>query len=232
VSHPFAEPNLNVMESYTATDPLRLLVSITAEPNKLPPKVVKHALGYPDSTDAVRWLREKQQIKFEADSDLARATGQSRLIVIVSSAVLSQKASLAQTLRAPVSLQVSGRSKSLWFPLPMVPSLVVFDECHSIKSVNTHFWGRLRDLYELASDARPVQWCFLSATPISSKPDDIQPICHVLFKAREGTNAAISTLAHFNNRFAKLPTSSSAGEEAQTIPIKLPPTLRSFSDPW
>ncbi|KAL6822569.1 hypothetical protein J3E69DRAFT_367262 [Trichoderma sp. SZMC 28015] len=113
----------------------------------------KEAIKSENSTVAVRQLRDKKEVRFNTNPNGSQAAGQSRLVFVISSAVVSHKTGAAQAFRMPVDIHYAGRSgaASLWFPIPIVPSLFVFDKCHSIKDGATEFWKQVDDIHRLSS---------------------------------------------------------------------------------
>ncbi|KKP01417.1 hypothetical protein THAR02_06495 [Trichoderma harzianum] len=70
----------------------------------MPAALAKEAMKNPNFTAAVRQLRDKKGVKFEADSNGARAAGQSRLAFVISSTVVGQKTCAAQAFRTPADI--------------------------------------------------------------------------------------------------------------------------------
>ncbi|QYS96000.1 hypothetical protein H0G86_003264 [Trichoderma simmonsii] len=90
--------------------PANLMVGVTANPNRMPAALAKEAIKNPNFTAAVRQLRDKKDVRFKADSNGARAAGQSRLVFIISSTVVSQKTFTAQAFWTPADIYYAGRS--------------------------------------------------------------------------------------------------------------------------
>ncbi|KAL6818218.1 hypothetical protein GGI42DRAFT_309585 [Trichoderma sp. SZMC 28013] len=129
---------------YPSSNPI---VCISAIPSKMAAALAREAINNPDSITAVRQLRDKKGIKFEADLNDASAATQSKSTIVISSTVVSQKTCPAQAFRIPVNIYYSSRSgaASLWFPMPIVPMLLVFDDDCTVKDGTTQFWKRLDD---------------------------------------------------------------------------------------
>ncbi|KAL7904544.1 hypothetical protein GGI35DRAFT_199345 [Trichoderma velutinum] len=204
VGHQFAESGVNAVSERVPFPAARLTVSISAEPNTLPKSVVKTALQDTNRTHTIRWLRDKKGVVFRADTEACLESDQSRFVIMISANVFSLGKSLGHAFQRPVNLYYSGRASAvtLQYPLSITPSILVFDECHSIKSEGTEFWKRVRDLYRLTNSGdRRTQWAFLSATPFASKPGDLESIFGVLFHTADQVSKMSSTLAEFNSRF-------------------------------
>ncbi|KAL6788943.1 hypothetical protein GGI42DRAFT_367540 [Trichoderma sp. SZMC 28013] len=220
VSHQFAEPGVNAVAERVPFSPARLTVNISAEPSTLPKSVVKTALQDTNRTHTIRWLRDKKGVTFRADIEACMETDQSRFVVMISANVFSLGRSLDYAFQQPVSLYYSGRASAvtLQFPLSITPSILVYDECHSIKSEGTEFWKRIRDLHRLTNSGdRRTQWTFLSATPFASKPGDLESIFGVLFHTPEQVKKINSRLAEFNSRFQKIQAAPDNTDEAEAL---------------
>lgn len=234
VSHPFATPGVDALAGFESYPAANLMVGITANPSRMSAAQAKEAIKNPNSTVAVRQLRDKKGVRFDADPNGGRAAGQSRLVFVISSAVVSHKTGAAQAFRMPVDIHYAGRSgaASLWFPMPIVPSLFVFDECHSIKDGATEFWKRVDDIHRLSSsEHRRTQWCFVSATPISTKPLDIASISRVLFSSEREADWVNTGLLTFNSRFSKVQSSAGHGTDSLALTAAFAADLAQFLKP-
>ncbi|KAK4060177.1 uncharacterized protein Triagg1_10875 [Trichoderma aggressivum f. europaeum] len=234
VSHPFGTPGVDALAGFEPYPAANLMVGITANPNRVPAAHAKEAMKNPNFTAAIRQLRDKKGVKFEADLNGARAAGQSRLVLVISSSVVSHKTGAAHAFRVPVDIYYAGRSGAapLSFPMPIVPTLFVFDECHSIKDGSTQFWKRVDDIHRLSSsEPRRTQWCFASATPISTKPLDVASICRVLFNPEREADRVSSELLAFNGRFLKLQSPAGHGTDSLALTAAFAADLARFLKP-
>ncbi|KAL6694128.1 hypothetical protein J3F84DRAFT_350113 [Trichoderma pleuroticola] len=154
VSHPFAKPDLDAVADHKQYPSSNLMVDVSAISSRMSNTIAREAANTSTDTKGIKLLRDKRGIKFEANPNDARAAGQSRLVFIISSTVVSQKTCAAQAFRMPVNIYYSGRSSAayLWFPMPIVPLLLVFDECYIVKDEQTsQFWKRPDDIYQFSS---------------------------------------------------------------------------------
>lgn len=107
-----ATPGMNTLADFEPYPPANLMVDVTANPNRMPAALAKEAMKNPNFTAAVRQLRDSKDVRFKADSNGAQAAGQSRLVFIISSTVVSQKTCAAQAFRIPVDIYYAGRSSA------------------------------------------------------------------------------------------------------------------------
>ncbi|RFU77542.1 hypothetical protein TARUN_4692 [Trichoderma arundinaceum] len=218
VNHQFAEPGSNAVLERNPFPPSKLTVKVTAEPSTLTASIVKAAIQDVDSARAVRRLRDKTGIKFIADTEAAREADQSRFVVMISANVFSQAKGLAQAFRTQVELHHSTRKSAatLQFPLSIAPSLIVFDECHSIKDEKTQFWSQLMDIHQLDKLKKfRTQWLLISATPVSDRPSDLLIAYRALSHTPEQAQRNISALTRFNGIFLKIQSLADSTEEAK-----------------
>lgn len=105
-----ATAGMDPLADFESYPPANLMVGVTANSNRMPAALAKEATKNPNFTAPVRQLRDKKDVRFKADSNGARAAGQSRLVVIISSTVVSQKACAAQAFPTPADIYYAGRS--------------------------------------------------------------------------------------------------------------------------
>lgn len=107
-----ATPGMNALADFESYPTANLVVGVTANPNRMPAAHAKEEIKNPNFTAAVRQLRDKKDVRFKADSNGARAAGQSRLVFIISlsSTVINQKTCAAQAFPTPADIYYAGRS--------------------------------------------------------------------------------------------------------------------------
>lgn len=213
VRHPLGDPERDVVNDHDTVNADIITVGITTSSNPISRN--DHAeLKRQDAYQGLRWLRDKKGLRLKADFGKAVKDDQSMLVAFVSTTAISQS-KFTDKVRAYVSIRVSARSTPIQLPfsLPILPTLVIFDECHSIKDDSTKFWKQLFDLQQVArSGALRTQWCFLSATPASTSPMDIWPICRVLFGPKS-RGRAVERLSELNSQFRGMRACAEAGLE-------------------
>lgn len=102
-----ATPGMDALADFEPYPPTNLMVGVTTNPNnpnRMPAAHAKEAMKNPNFTAAVRQLRDRKDVRFKADSNGARAAGQSRLVFIISSTVVSQKTCAAQAFPTPADI--------------------------------------------------------------------------------------------------------------------------------
>lgn len=215
VSHPFGNPEMHVIDdAATAAGPV--MVGIMAGGGRISQKDYKRLKELKDSKPymAVDWLRKSDKVLFKANFEELSVGDQSKCIVFASTSAVSQ-GRLAAGLSKNVALAIAGRSSPyiVPFPLPIVPTLVAYDECHTIKDGSSKFWQQLFNLRQLARHGElRSQWCFLSATPASANPLDIAPICSMLFEGAS-RDVTIDSLRELNAQFTQMQCASGRGED-------------------
>lgn len=160
------------------------------------------------------WLYENQNVLFEANFEELLAGDQSKDIIFVSINAVSQ-GRFAAGLSKNVMLAISGRSTPylLPFPLPILPILVAYKECHTIKDKSSKFWQQLFKLLRLARRGELwLWWCFLSATPASANPLDIAPICRMLLQGAS-CDVILGQPRELNAQFTQMQCASGRGED-------------------
>ncbi|KAK4085611.1 uncharacterized protein Triagg1_601 [Trichoderma aggressivum f. europaeum] len=190
VSHPFAKPDLDAAADHKQYmyHSLNPMVSVTANPSKMLAALAREVANISTFTKAVMLFCDKRGIKFEANSNSARAATQSKSTIVISSTVISQKTCAAQAFRMPVNIYYFGRSSAA-----------------SLYEQTSQFRKRLDDIHQLSS-SQPHQNSMVLCQRHAeiNQFTNIQSGYGVLFSPQRAADQVISALGTFNSRFLKI----------------------------